>query len=245
MEVHPPHEPIHSWRDFWIHLGTITVGLLIAISLEQSVEGLHRIHQRHQLEADLHAETASNEDILAHDLHDLSKYSDYLRVVRENVDALRSGKAVPPLDPRPDVNPFLPSAGAWNSARDSSELALLPREETSIYEELYAQREFLIHFIQDWFAAGDELNKFNSQYREKVSQQQIDASKLTPVERDRYSTVLTNLMILTQKMMGTTQFYENENKCILNGVESVEELHRQMQTPEPCANPESDPRKQP
>jgi hypothetical protein len=41
MEVHPPHAPLHSWKDFWIHLGTITIGLLIAISLEQSVEALH------------------------------------------------------------------------------------------------------------------------------------------------------------------------------------------------------------
>ena len=53
MDVHAPHHPLHTWKDFWIHLATITVGLLIAIGLEQSVEGLHRLHQRHQLEEDL------------------------------------------------------------------------------------------------------------------------------------------------------------------------------------------------
>ena len=37
MDVHAPHEPIHTWRDFFIHLITITVGLLIAISLEGMV----------------------------------------------------------------------------------------------------------------------------------------------------------------------------------------------------------------
>jgi hypothetical protein len=34
IEVHPPEEPLHGWRDFLIHLATITIGLLIALSLE-------------------------------------------------------------------------------------------------------------------------------------------------------------------------------------------------------------------
>jgi hypothetical protein len=27
LDVHPPHEAAHSWRDILIHLATITVGL--------------------------------------------------------------------------------------------------------------------------------------------------------------------------------------------------------------------------
>ena len=56
IDVHAPHGGVHTWKDFWIHLGTITLGLLIAISLEQSVEWAHHLRQRHQLEADLQAE---------------------------------------------------------------------------------------------------------------------------------------------------------------------------------------------
>ena len=48
LDVHMPHAT-HTWRDFWIHLGTITLGLLIAIGLEQSVEWMHRIHDQHQI----------------------------------------------------------------------------------------------------------------------------------------------------------------------------------------------------
>ena len=48
LDVHIPHAT-HTWKDFWIHLGTITAGLLIAISLEQSVEKLHHLYQRHEL----------------------------------------------------------------------------------------------------------------------------------------------------------------------------------------------------
>jgi hypothetical protein len=61
LDVHMPHAA-HTWKDFFIHLGTITAGLLIAISLEQSVEKLHHLHQRHELEASLRAEAAMNKE---------------------------------------------------------------------------------------------------------------------------------------------------------------------------------------
>ncbi len=38
LDVHPPHQPVHGWRDFLIHLLTITVGLLIALGLEAVAE---------------------------------------------------------------------------------------------------------------------------------------------------------------------------------------------------------------
>ena len=26
LDVHPPHSPTHTWKDFFIHIATITVG---------------------------------------------------------------------------------------------------------------------------------------------------------------------------------------------------------------------------
>ena len=62
LDVHVPHAK-HTWKDFIIHIGTITVGLLIAIGLEQSVEKLHQLHQRHELEAALRAEGENNKSL--------------------------------------------------------------------------------------------------------------------------------------------------------------------------------------
>ena len=41
LDVHVPHRSAHSWADFCIHIGTIVVGLLIAVGLEQMVEVIH------------------------------------------------------------------------------------------------------------------------------------------------------------------------------------------------------------
>jgi hypothetical protein len=37
IDIHPPHQAAHSWRDIFVHLATITVGLFIALSLEGCV----------------------------------------------------------------------------------------------------------------------------------------------------------------------------------------------------------------
>jgi hypothetical protein len=44
VEVHPPQSPIHSVKDFMLHLLAITIGLLIALGLEGSVEWMHHRH---------------------------------------------------------------------------------------------------------------------------------------------------------------------------------------------------------
>jgi hypothetical protein len=45
LDVHAPHDSIHTWKGFLIHIATITTGLLIAIGLEQLVEHLHHRQQ--------------------------------------------------------------------------------------------------------------------------------------------------------------------------------------------------------
>jgi len=45
LDVHAPHEVLHTWKGFFIHIATIVVGLFIAVALEQSVEALHRRHE--------------------------------------------------------------------------------------------------------------------------------------------------------------------------------------------------------
>jgi hypothetical protein len=77
IDVHAPHGGLHTWKDFWIHLGTITLGLLIAISLEQSVEWLHRMHERSQLEDDLRVEAENNHGYVGFDVAIYDKQIDW------------------------------------------------------------------------------------------------------------------------------------------------------------------------
>jgi hypothetical protein len=65
IEVHPPEEKIHGFRDFLLHLFTITIGLLIALGLEGAVESWHHHQLRIEATENLHQELEHNQKELA------------------------------------------------------------------------------------------------------------------------------------------------------------------------------------
>jgi len=52
-------------KDFFLHLLTITVGLLIALGLENAAEAFHHRHQREQAEQTIRQELRENQEQLA------------------------------------------------------------------------------------------------------------------------------------------------------------------------------------
>jgi hypothetical protein len=253
MDVHPPQHPLLRWRDFWVHLGTITAGLLIAISLEHTVGAMHRLHQRHVLQHDLHAEAERNEQILAHDLDVLQRENNYFVALRGNIDALHRGAnpaSLPQLPARASGDPFLPSAGAWTSARDSSQLDLLPREQASIYEELYAQRDFLQQAVFDWFHSSDEVESFLSNTEAANATSQLNLAQLTPAQQDQYSELLSQQITRIGSILGDLRSYESENAAVIRGISDIDELHEQIlsrtiSTPPSTIKSDDSPRKNP
>jgi hypothetical protein len=47
LDVHPAHHAASSWKEFFIHIATIAIGLLLAVGLEQTVE--EYVHHRREL----------------------------------------------------------------------------------------------------------------------------------------------------------------------------------------------------
>jgi hypothetical protein len=46
LDVHAPHQTVHTWKDFLVHIAAIAIGLLLALALEKLAE---YIHERRQL----------------------------------------------------------------------------------------------------------------------------------------------------------------------------------------------------
>jgi len=132
FDVHSPRTAAHTWTDFWIHLGTISIGLLIAIGLEQSVEALHRLHERHRLEQDLQTEAKKNLILMDFDNQHFDAMVAWLIQLRSQVDAMRAsgGKAKFTYQPPPKTRGvWAPDSPYWNTAKESAEIGLLPRDE--------------------------------------------------------------------------------------------------------------------
>ena len=45
LDVHAPHQTIHTWKDFLIHIAAIAIGLLLALGLEKVAEYVHEHYQ--------------------------------------------------------------------------------------------------------------------------------------------------------------------------------------------------------
>ena len=146
LDVHPPHEAAHTWKDFLIHIATICVGLLIAIGLEQAVEAIHHHHQRVQLEQDLHDEAINNRKVIARDLNMRNLEAWFATAVSSADNATPvQGKLHIDLPPAPcipgsvgtaSVRYFAPSEAVISTARENSLITLLPVASARMYARL-------------------------------------------------------------------------------------------------------------
>ena len=139
MDVHAPHEPIHTWKDFTLHLATITIGLLIALGLEGLVEAAHHRHLLHQAETNLRAEVSSNRQTLAGDEKQLDGTE---QEIESDLKLLTAVKTHQPTSGQLAENWEWNSmdSAAWNTARDTGAIALMPYEYAQTYSDIYGQQ---------------------------------------------------------------------------------------------------------
>lgn len=135
LDVHVPH-PTHTWRDFFIHIATITVGLLIAVSLEQAVESIHHHRQRQELIQSL-LEDAKKATL------DAEEYGRYINLrnawLRQRLAQVRL--AISTRQPLSVSPPFIatfpntPDSPSWTAAKSSGLLSVLSQDEIRSFGE--------------------------------------------------------------------------------------------------------------
>jgi len=229
MEVHPPHQPLHSWKDFWIHLGTIAVGLLIAISLEQSVEALHRLHERHVLEDDLRAEGLRTQAQLAVDAEAAALVQDRLVALRKEVRAIRaSGRKLKlPYPPEVYDNGTMPSDAVWATAKESALVVLLPRTKAEVYTRLYRQHERLDEALKTFQLAYRDVSRFEDRFQEDESSPP-DLSRMSMANLDEYEQLLTNVISASDSLKTRVKQYSTAEDAVLDGATSEEDMLQRM-----------------
>ena len=138
LDVHPPEHTPHSWRDFFIHIATIVVGLLIAVGLEQSVDFFHHRHQRIELQEALHEDTVKAIQDTENENSDAVAMVGWLDIgIGQIQDALDTNRPVAAPVPRPKLLDYdIPDNPAWKAAKSSGLLDLLPQDEVKAYSEV-------------------------------------------------------------------------------------------------------------
>jgi hypothetical protein len=137
LDVHPPHEAAHTWKDFFIHIATIVIGLIIAVGLEQAVEAIHHSHQEHHARELLAQEMADNHKLVLRQQYTLAMHENYLFQDLLVIDRLRS-HALLPTDRMVLFHPYVALVDtAWQTAKESNADNLFPYEEAQRYAYIY------------------------------------------------------------------------------------------------------------
>jgi len=141
LDVHAPHESVHGWRDFFVHLATITIGLLIALGLEGCVEWMHHRNLVKEVEVSLHNEIRNNSDGLAKTQEDVRKQQEVLaRDVAVLKEILRTNKQPPKgsLEINFHIRGF--NNVSWQTAQTTGALAYMPYARAQEYSDIYSMQ---------------------------------------------------------------------------------------------------------
>ncbi len=138
LEVHEPHEPIHTWTDFFIHIATIVIGLLIAVGLEQGVEWMHHKHQLREVRTQLGEERELNLRILDRnaelDVQMKMELNDDLHLLQQH---LAHDKKPLHGNLHYEWYSLALQAGAWQSGTQSAAIGLMPEKDLILYSYRY------------------------------------------------------------------------------------------------------------
>jgi hypothetical protein len=185
LDVHPPHEAAHTWKDFFIHIATIVVGLLIAVGLEQTVEAIHHHHVREELRRALTEDDRINENFVKLDL-DWGKLD--IAWALKQAAAIEHAAPNGPLlvELEPPGRFYVPNTGVWLTAKANGDAGLLSQPEQEWMTDL--DRVEADIFVSDASALGHQKTAQSRLDTDLLGRQpdqgrQIDLTTMSPQQR--------------------------------------------------------------
>ena len=180
MDVHPPHKPIHSVKEFLVHLLAITIGLLIALGLEASVEWVHHRHQAQDARENILQEIRDNQKDVVEYLNTLPAQEKALEDNLGVVNDLQHGRPHKPLEVFSWSNMRFQDS-AWNAASSSGAIGFMGYDEVKRYERLYNSQKIIGSFMERHLDDRIEVRIFlnHIQSKDKLSDAELENGKWT------------------------------------------------------------------
>ncbi len=180
LDVHPAHHAATTWRDFFVHIATIVLGLIIAIGLEQTVEHFHNLHLVAETRKALDEEKQENIRTFHRNVEGHIMAMAYLHNNLRIFQYLRDHPGTP-QEKLPGILywPIFstqPVQAAWTTAQHTDVLSLMPREEVSKVAATYAGLDYAWQAYQPVIAS---LTLSTSYYA-----QTPDITKFSPADID-------------------------------------------------------------
>jgi hypothetical protein len=161
LDVHPPHAPTHTWKDFFIHIATIVVGLFIAVGLEQAVERIHQHYELRETREALEHERESNRRRMEGNTRHWLEMNAALRNDLLVLDEVRRHPGIAQADLPGDLNynqaPFEYDHAVWDAAEKNGIIRLMPLNEANEDQSFYQlAEEMSLQSLHEWDAVNDQ-----------------------------------------------------------------------------------------
>jgi hypothetical protein len=231
LDVHPAHHAANTWRDFFIHIATIVVGLLIAVGIEQTVEYFHHRHQLRELREQMHDVLEKNRDSTPHNMEMAARLRASLQSIQARIAAGSAQPAPAPTIPAVDLFPRVPSIAPYEAAKENGTVALLTSEEIRIYNRLALQRDFLLLDVRDLNESFRDLDSFEERFADSAANRvfagarpNLDIAKLSSTQREQYAILVANVIKRLDILRERIDLFDREVRAVLNGVRDESEL---------------------
>jgi hypothetical protein len=175
LDVHPAHHAATSWKEFFIHIATIVLGLLIAVGLEQTVEYIRHSRDLSQARRELAEEKALNIENFHRSAASFTKSNDYLKGYLATLRQSIKDPAAPLPELHVPVNFVYSQYTAWDTAQREGALALMPSAEQSANDRMYVGLHTLDQAEDGAYASV--------RHAESVFQSGLDPHDLTPDQK--------------------------------------------------------------
>lgn len=191
LDVHAPHEAVHTWKDFFIHIAAIVIGLLIAVGLEQTVEFFHHRHQVAETREALRVEREQNHMRFADQTMEFHRRVPILQTNLAVFHYLRLHPGTPEKELPGKVSwhnlgvQFIDYV--WQTAQQTGVTAFMPQDEVRRNAELYRRLRTCAESFAAFRLANTEARTYTVD--------ETDLSHLTPVqieEQIRLTRILLN-----------------------------------------------------
>lgn len=225
LDVHPPHAPTHTWRDFFIHVGTICVGLLIAVGLEQGVEALHRTHERRDLIEAFGAECDNNVKSLDSVVHQLRANVIFLHQLMAQLrDAKPETGFITVNIPAGSlwISYHTPSRSVWSAAKANAKVGLLPDDLAQVYNRVDFEGEKFDSLLANRNSSWEHILYFG--IRTGIEIRPGTTVRLSLAQRDEAEKLLDEYAGIQDTRLSFASEWLGASHAVLEGVRTREAM---------------------
>jgi hypothetical protein len=186
MDLHPPGGPVRSVKDFFVHIGVVTLGILIALGLEQIVEAHHRANLAKIAVAGFRKELAYNEDQVKDVRTRMPELQGKIEKAISTLSAAQIPREAGPIE-YPGFSLDIVSTASWDTAIATQALNELPFEAVTHYAQAYGTLRLFVETEREGLTVWQGVHRFGTDPAALTQDQRT----MLVQELRHYSNVLT------------------------------------------------------